>query len=688
MKKIIFLPLVFLISCVASTSPTPEVISTKQIIPIMPSGISIPTATPTPVAQPFPHLGMLWPDPYKQSIDQIARYDWVILNGRTDVIDPLHALNPDIFLLTSANASEVAFLPDNPGRNAYLQSIPYQWYLTQVGSILAADVDATQTTLHVNDVVVSSEKGEIKLFVPGDTALIENESVFIKSVDAADHTIVVQRGYIRPASSHKAGTRIAEHISFWPNSWVMNLSTLSPAGVADPTIGSERWSDYNARISAQSLTDPRWAGIFVDRSDSTASWLIGNSTAHTIDPDQSNRLLANYSDFDGAWEDGLRSYLDQLRVAVGPSRSIVLNWGIPHYSAVNGNNFEGIPDESWFDSWHSQIIGPLGSGSYFDWMSQARHPNLTMIETYEDNSRVDTNNPDGYSNACNSPSFIPNYRKMRFGLTTALLNDGYFSYEMNTQGHGSLCLMWFDEYDNAGQGRGYLGYPLGPARRIADQVAQNLLPVDVFDSSGKLSLWQLWSDHGYGLSAQQDMGIFAQGSDSTRIDVTETQGENWRAAFFYEPLPLTKDTDYSLFFYARADKNRTMNIWVQRDSEPWNVWLDFGKFSLTAEWQRFEITLPSLGNDAQAKLIFGMGSNTGFVWLDDLGFYKGNADIWRRDFDNGIVLVNASDEAVTIQLDATYRKINGLQDQSVNDGSLVNEVDLPPKDGLILLRNE
>ncbi len=57
---------------------------------------------------------------------------------------------------------------------------------------------------------------------------------------------------------------------------------------------------------------------------------------------------------------------------------------------------------------------------------------------------------------------------MRYGLTTALLGNGYFSYEISTAGHGGLGLMWFDEYDNAGKGRGYLGQPVDEAHVIMD----------------------------------------------------------------------------------------------------------------------------------------------------------------------------------------------------------------------------
>jgi hypothetical protein len=60
--------------------------------------------------------------------------------------------------------------------------------------------------------------------------------------------------------------------------------------------------------------------------------------------------------------------------------------------------------------------------------------------------------------------------------------------------------------------------------------------------------------------------------------------------------------------------------------------------------------------------------------------------VWRRDFENGIVLVNATNQNQKIKLDdAVYEKIRGQQDV-VNNGELVNEVKLAPQDGLILLR--
>jgi hypothetical protein len=503
-------------------STTPAIIATQ-----------LPTTAYTPIhlGPQFPRLGMWWPNGWDQPLTEIARYDWVILGDwQAQFIDPLRKLNPGIVLLTSTDACELHYDATDPSANQALLKIPYQWFLTQVGSTLSTDVDASQTQLPVAAVSLASGKSVLDLFAPGDTALIENESVVIQKVDATRRMLTVQRGFIRPASAHKAGARIAAHVSTWPNTWMLNVSTLSPQAVADPQAGEETWPAYNARIGKGLMSDARWSGILVDRSDTDESRYIDGSSIRSLDPDQSNRLLTDYSAFDAAWNDGMRLYLHDLRQSLGPDALILLNWGIVDYQDANGNNFEGFPDDAGGlgdNPWSSLVFGPTPHGSYSDWVSRALAPTLTMIETYEDN-QVPAGN---YDNRCAQPGFTPNYRKMRFGLTTALLDDGYFSYEMNTAGHGSLCLMWFDEYDNAGKGRGYLGYPLTAAAMVAQQ-----------------------------------------------------------------------------------------------------------------------------------------------------------PDVWERSYQNGLVLVNAGENPATISLGQAYRKIKGTQDPAVNDGSLVTQVILPPKDGLILLK--
>jgi hypothetical protein len=643
----------------------------------------------SPLNPAFPRLGMWWPDPEEQPLADIARYDWVILGPWDDpaYVASLKAIKPDIILLNATNACELSFNADfDIAENAVIREIPPEWFLTQVGSTLTADVDATTTTFSVADLTATDGSNVYDLFIPGDAVLIEGETVLVEAVDAVANTLTVRRGYVRPAAAHTAGTRLAAHITFWPNSWLLNLSTMSPTAAAPGSPGPERWGDYNARIGASLLTTADWDGLLIDRSDPDESWLIGNSTARTIDPDQSNALLTDYSAFDAAWNEGLRQYEADLRAAVGPDKIIFANWGMANYDLLNGNNFEGVPKDT-PENWRGLVFGPFRNGSYFDWMAQSGQPNLTMIETYEDDGSPDPGGDGSYNNPCDDPGFTPNYRKMRFGLTTALLNDGFFSYEISTNGHGSLCLLWFDEYDNAGEGRGYLGQPLGAAvRAVPPLTTPDLLGNGRFASQTDLDAWDLWADTGYAASVSLDSGTAVEGAASARIEISQSQGTDWQLSFARSPVVINTGEDYTLTFWAKADHERPIGAWVQQNSAPWTTWLDFGAVTLTTEWQQFELGVPAAGSDAQADFIFGLGAATGTVWLDDVRLQAGSREVWRRDYSGGVALVNATGQPQTVSLDGEFRKIAGTQDPAVNDGSLVTEATLPPWDGLILLR--
>ena len=89
---------------------------------------------------------------------------------------------------------------------------------------------------------------------------------------------------------------------------------------------------------------------------------------------------------------------------------------------------------------------------------------------------------------------------------------------------------------------------------------------------------------------------------------------------------------------------------------------------------------------------------TGVVWFDEYNSNLGQATsapptaawqkgVWRRDFTNGIALVNPKGNgAQTVQLGGTFVKIKGAQAPSVNSGQTVTSVTLQDRDGIILLR--
>jgi hypothetical protein len=105
-----------------------------------------------------------------------------------------------------------------------------------------------------------------------------------------------------------------------------------------------------------------------------------------------------------------------------------------------------------------------------------------------------------------------------------------------------------------------------------------------------------------------------------------------------------------------------------------------------------------LMNDGYYAFTSNTKTYSGVYWFDEYNANLGAATsspptgawqkgVWRRDFTNGIALVNPKGNGPqTVQLNGTFVKIKGTQDPSVNNGQTVTSVTLQDRDGIILLR--
>ena len=646
-----------------------------------------------PLATPYPRLGMWWPNTTTQSAAQLSRYDWMVL-GEWDRphIASIRALNPGEILLNSTSASEIDIdsnAPANDPDNAEIAAVPTSWLLTQAGADLTAPAAASATTFAVSVVSRTGSDGKpVELFVAGDLVVVGDELARVQSVNAGAHTLTVRRGIVKPAAAHAIGTRVAAAVSFWPDSVVMDLSGACPRATVDASAGPETWAEYNARRGAALATDDAWDGILVDRSDGNESWLVGNSTARSIDPDRSNRIPTDYSAFDSSWNTGLLGYELRLRAAAGDGKLIMTNWGYPNFDVLNGNNFEGFPNVDQIGyAWQEEVVGPSpGNGSYFEWLAKSRQPNLTTIETYQDDSGTSPTGDGSYDNPATHPGFVPNYKKMRYGLTTALMGDGFFSYEINTNGHGSLGLLWFDEYDGAGRGRGYLGQPTAPAHRVWDPMpTPDLVGGDgSFDTAKQFDAWEFDTDAGAVATAVRDTATTHGGSGSMRVKVTNTDGVDWHADATH-PLSVQAGREYTVSFWARSDATHSVDAWIQQAVTPWDDLVYLGPSPVTPQWHHFVLTATSSETEAKAEIVLAFGTSAGTVWVDDVSVQQGDPDVWIRTFTSGAAIVNATGSTANVPLGRLYRKLLGSQDRAVNDGHLAGSVTVSPHDGIVLV---
>jgi hypothetical protein len=135
-----------------------------------------------------------------------------------------------------------------------------------------------------------------------------------------------------------------------------------------------------------------------------------------------------------------------------------------------------------------------------------------------------------------------------------------------------------------------------------------------------------------------------------------------------------------------------MNAAMQPKLGIFNQWGD------PTDYQSMRYGLAScLMNDAYYSFTDNAKQYSGVTWFDEFDVKLGqasatpaaawNSGVWRRDFDNGIVLVNPKGNGTkTVTLDTAYVKIKGTQDPATNNGQTVTTVTLKDRDGIILMR--
>ncbi len=121
---------------------------------------------------------------------------------------------------------------------------------------------------------------------------------------------------------------------------------------------------------------------------------------------------------------------------------------------------------------------------------------------------------------------------------------------------------------------------------------------------------------------------------------------------------------------------------------------------------RFGLGSTMLGNSGYFSFDFGSSDHSQTWWYDEYDVSLGKAKsapynlldktssnykkgLWRRDFEKGIVLVNSTDKEQTyIFKNEEFEKINGSQDRSVNNGSVINFIKIKANDGVILFKKD
>ncbi len=115
------------------------------------------------------------------------------------------------------------------------------------------------------------------------------------------------------------------------------------------------------------------------------------------------------------------------------------------------------------------------------------------------------------------------------------------------------------------------------------------------------------------------------GDKSLKVIGVKATGTNWHAKVKQLDVSMKATKDYTIIFWARAEKQREVSINVQLQHDPWTTFHGNGKnFNFTEEWAEYSFTFLA-GVDIDRDMWVGLAiaqSDVDF-WLDNFRYFEG-----------------------------------------------------------------
>jgi len=241
---------------------------------------------------------------------------------------------------------------------------------------------------------------------------------------------------------------------------VINFSNTWPT-IKFVDIG-KGWDEYLSDLVLDDVINRDiWDGIFYDMVFANLSWL--NNGDIDLDQDGQKDDIEDINDY---WRSSVDQLIIQTKEKIGNS-PLVANLDMAEYYTedLNGLMMENFPA---------------------DWLGENGWS--ILIDQYLNNLPLKNQSPKIYIINSNTDNFgrMDSFREMRFGLASALLGDGYFSFDYGDEDHSQNW--WYDEYDVL----------LGQS----ESIAYNLL--DSNSSEIKPGLWRRNFENGISLVNSTD----------------------------------------------------------------------------------------------------------------------------------------------------------------------------------------
>ncbi len=468
---------------------------------------------------------------------------------------------------------------------------------------------------------------------------IHPEIIVLTSINTVENSGLPEDYYLHDTKGRR--------IEVWPGTYRLNLTK--------PYV-----AEYQARYAYQKMLDSNlmYDGCFFDNFFTSQSWLKADihGTPVQLDADEDGQP-DDPAWLDREWRKGVfhelavwRSLMPHALATGHLSRPLTPEIG----EIFNGNSI--------LFSSTNVIEGKEGFSSFWEnyhgWWELGRKPVITSIESSPPNQIAYGY---GYSLRTDMPAATQefartDYRYMRFGLTMALMNDGYYWHDFGDIVHG--VDWWYDEYGFK------LGYPLGPAELIplSTRTPANLLANPGFEAP-LAGTWGLSVVTANGAAATLTRDTDAvEGSYSALVTITNAgAGVGWHVDLNQRDRSLVKGVTYELSFWAKADAPRTIELRSQKGSPDWRNYGLSGSVSLGVEWRRFTVSFEANETVSDSRIQFFLGARAGKVWIDGVSLMERPPQVYRRYFTKGAAIVNGTSKRVSVAMPPGFRRFKGEQ---------------------------
>ena len=496
-----------------------------------------------------------------------------------------------------------------------------------------------------------SQASQIKLylgpsFTPTTAAAVkasDPSSKILTSVNAMETTA----GVPSVPTSYYLLDSYGNPIQNWPGSpgnYLLNLT--NPAVV-----------QFMANYAYQQMTQAgyKYDGVFFDNVEMTISTMTTNCYGTPV------QINDNYpgppdaaGELDAKWSTGMYNLLSAFKkLAPNALISVHANQLPPDPRSLAIENGDAFVFDA-ADVREGQMAFGTLYNSYQEWFSQGQSPVITTVQSSPPNQIAYGY---GYTPLTAAlPSTIAFgrqwYPNMRFGLGIALMNNGYSVYDLGDT--SSAVTWWYDEY-------GFnLGTPTGAAQQIGAPAGASEIQNGYFSSG--LSTWELSiTGDGQAKASVSAPNMGGSGGPAAEVTISSAATIPWHIEFQQSNLHFQAGQEYQLQFWAQASTPLKFQVVTQGGNSPYSNYGLLNAITVGTSWAPYTVSFVAPKTASDGILEFQLGAQTGTLWLDAVQLGTAPTEVYRRNFTNGVVLLNGTSSNQTISLESGLQRFSGSQ---------------------------